>query len=75
MNQEFSDDGRQFSAQIHLRIATLLVILEEIEAQRKLLRVEQGKFLSKDSLEKLLDLMDRAENSLHDLERDTQKSL
>jgi hypothetical protein len=46
----------------------LLVLFEDIEAQRKLLHVQEGEVLSWISLEKLLDLTNRAECHLQELE-------
>lgn len=66
MSEEFRDDGGQFSARIRLRIEILLVILEQIETQRKLLRKDQ--FVSGSQLKKVLDLMSRAEAHLSELE-------
>jgi hypothetical protein len=68
LNEEFHDDGKQFSAQIRLRIEMLLVVLEEIETQRRLLRVQQGEIPSGSQLEKVLDLVNRAEDHLCELE-------
>ena len=52
----------------------LLVLLEDIEAQRKLLHVQEGKILSWNSLEKLLNLTNRAEFHLQELETRIQMS-
>jgi hypothetical protein len=60
------------SQQIRLRIETLLILLRDIEAQRKVLAVQQGKG---SAFEKMLDQMNRAEYCLKELETDNQKSL
>ena len=60
--------------QIRLRIEMLLVFLEEIEAQRKLLHVQEGKVLSWISLEKLLDSTNKAECHLQELETRIQEN-
>jgi hypothetical protein len=75
LNEEFRDDGQQFSTQIRLRIAVLVSILEDIEIQRELLHVQQGKLMSGSGLGKLLALMNWAEYNLRELEADIQKPL
>ena len=75
MNEDFRDDGQQFPTQIRLRIAMLVSILEDIERQRELLHVEQGRLMSGSGLGKLLALMDWAEYHLRELEEDMQKPL
>jgi hypothetical protein len=52
----------------------LLVILEEIERERKLLHRQQGKFLGRSQFQKVLDLMNRAEYYLQELEERVQNS-
>ena len=49
LNEDFGD-GEQFSWQIRLSIEMLLIILEEIEGQRKFLHAQQGKLLSGSAL-------------------------
>jgi hypothetical protein len=53
----------------------LLVILEDIEARRQLLHIQQEKSLSGSELDRLLDLMNRAEYHLLKLETDIQTPL
>jgi hypothetical protein len=50
----------------------LLILFEDIAAQRKLLHIQEGKVLSWISLEKLLDLTNRAECHLQELETSIQ---
>jgi hypothetical protein len=68
LNPDFGDDG-QISVQIHVRIEIVLLLLERIESQRKLFHVLRDKYLSWSVLEKLLDLMNRAEYHLQEIER------
>ena len=73
LNKEFRNDGKlQYSQQTLLWIETVLVILRDIETERELLRVQQGKGAT---FEKLLDLMNRAEYFLQELETGIQKPL
>jgi hypothetical protein len=73
LNEEFRDDGQQFSTQFGLRIAMLVSVLEDIEIQRELLYVQQGKLMSGSGLGTLLALMNWAEYHLRELEADIQK--
>ena len=75
MNEDFRDDGQQFPTQIRLRIAMLVSVLEDIETQRELLNVQQGKLMSGSGLGKLLASMNWAEYHLRELEADMQKPL
>jgi hypothetical protein len=68
LNADYREDG-QSSLQIHIRMEVVLVLLERVEAQRELFRVLRGKYLSWSALEKLLDLLNRAEFHLQELER------
>jgi hypothetical protein len=73
LNEDFRDDGQQYSAQIRLRIEIVVMILEDIEARRRLLHVQRIKNVSGSELEKLVDLMNRAEYHLRELETRIQK--
>jgi hypothetical protein len=53
----------------------LLVILEEIESERKLLHRQQVEFLAGSQFQKFLDLMNSAEYYLQGLEERVQSSL
>jgi hypothetical protein len=75
LNEDFRDDGEQFPTQIRLRITMLVSILEDIERQRELLHVHEGKLMSGSGLGKLLALMNWAEYHLRALEADMQGSL
>jgi len=75
LNEEFRDDGQLFSVQVRLRIVMLLIILEDIEARRQRLHIQQEESLSGSELDRLLDLMNRAEYQLLKLETDIQTPL
>jgi hypothetical protein len=75
LNEDFRDSEQQFPTQIGLRIAMLVSILEDIETQRELLHVQQGKLMLGSGLGKLLALMNWAEYHLRELEADMQKPL
>jgi hypothetical protein len=68
LNADFRDDGQIF-VQIRVRIEIVLLLLERIESQRRLFHVLRDRYLSWIALEKLLDLMNRAEYHLQEIER------
>jgi hypothetical protein len=51
----------------------VVVILEDIERRRDFLRIQGGKFITGNELEKFVHLMNWAEYHLRQLEMDTQK--
>jgi hypothetical protein len=57
-----------------MRIETLVVILEDIEIERKHLHIQRDKCLVWSQLKKVLDLINRGEYYLQELERCIQKS-
>jgi hypothetical protein len=75
LNEDFRDDGQQSSAQIRRRIEMLVVILEDIEIERKHFHLQQSKRLERSQLDKVIDLINRGEYYLQELERCIQKSL
>jgi len=72
LNKDFRDDEQQSSAQIQLRIQVVLRILADIEIERKRFHIQQGKCLEWSQLEKFLDLINRGEYYLQELERRIQ---
>jgi hypothetical protein len=52
-----------------MRIETVLIILKKIETQRQLLHLQEGNSLAGSPLEKILDLINRAECHLRELEK------
>jgi hypothetical protein len=58
-----------------MRIETLVVILEDIEFERKHLQIQQDRCLEWSQLKRVLDLINRGEYYLQELERCILKSL
>jgi hypothetical protein len=75
LNEDFRDDGQDCSAKIRLRCEILLIILEDLELQSRLLHVGRSKTLSLSQLERLVNSMNRIEYHLQELESPIQEAL
>ncbi len=75
LQEKCGDKSEGIPPQLRLRVEMLLLILDDIESQRKRLELDESKYLSLRKVEELFSTMNKAHYYLHEVQKYVQLEL